>query len=305
MDEAALRELPKINARTPYLAMTANFAVMAGLLGTISGMIKSFGSVGSDEGGNKATELANGIAEALNCTAFGIGTSLIGLLGFSLLQGKTTRGDRRHQRGDRAGRQPRDVAPRADAAARRNPSSQPSTSSEEDPPMGASVGTGDKKSVNVELNIVPFIDLMSCLTAFLLVTAVWVNIAQINIQPKGKTRDTTQRPAGRRARDALGARASRPHLGRAVAHQRVPGDPEEGRSTGLGASSRTRSRSTRPRRSLRIARTSRSRPSRRHSRRSKYQDIIHAMDVAVKVGFVDVGLSDPDGLAARPSCKGG
>ena len=33
MDEAALRELPKINARTPYLAMLANFAVMAGLLG--------------------------------------------------------------------------------------------------------------------------------------------------------------------------------------------------------------------------------------------------------------------------------
>src|SRR6187200_1442702 len=57
--------------------------------------------------------------------------------------------------------------------------------------MGAAVGTGDgKKSVNVDLNIVPFIDLMSCLTAFLLVTAVWVNIAQINIQPKGKTRDT-------------------------------------------------------------------------------------------------------------------
>src|ERR1700712_132379 len=56
--------------------------------------------------------------------------------------------------------------------------------------MGAALGTGDKKSVNVELNIVPFIDLMSCLTAFLLVAAVWVNIAQINIQPKGKTRDT-------------------------------------------------------------------------------------------------------------------
>jgi biopolymer transport protein ExbB/TolQ len=90
MDEAALRELPKINARTPYLAMLANFAVMAGLLGTIAGMIKSFGSVGSDEGGNKATELAAGISEALNCTAFGIGTSLIGLLGYSLLQGKTT-----------------------------------------------------------------------------------------------------------------------------------------------------------------------------------------------------------------------
>ena len=90
MDEAALRELPRVNARTPYLAMTANFSVMAGLLGTITGMIKSFGSVGSEEGGNKATELANGIAEALNCTAFGIGGSLVALLGYSLLQGKTT-----------------------------------------------------------------------------------------------------------------------------------------------------------------------------------------------------------------------
>jgi biopolymer transport protein ExbB/TolQ len=92
MDEAALRELPKINARTPYLAMLANFAVMAGLVGTITGMIKSFGAVGEgDKGGSeKATVLADGISEALNCTAFGIGTSLIGLVGFSLLQGKTT-----------------------------------------------------------------------------------------------------------------------------------------------------------------------------------------------------------------------
>jgi biopolymer transport protein ExbB/TolQ len=92
MDEAALRELPKINARTPYLAMLSNFAVMAGLIGTITGMIKSFGAVGEgDKGGSeKATVLADGISEALNCTAFGIGVSLLGLLGFSLLQGKTT-----------------------------------------------------------------------------------------------------------------------------------------------------------------------------------------------------------------------
>ena len=58
--------------------------------------------------------------------------------------------------------------------------------------MGASVGTGDGDSVNVELNVVPFIDLMSCLTAFLLVTAVWSQYAQINIKPKGLGRDATQ-----------------------------------------------------------------------------------------------------------------
>ncbi len=58
--------------------------------------------------------------------------------------------------------------------------------------MGASVGTGDGDSVNVELNVVPFIDLMSCLTAFLLVTAVWSQYAQINIKPKGLGRDSTK-----------------------------------------------------------------------------------------------------------------
>ncbi len=91
MDEAALRELPKINARTPYLAMTANFAVMAGLLGTITGMIHTFGQVGGEGTSTSGTtELAKGIHEALNCTAFGIGSSLVALLGYSLLQGKTT-----------------------------------------------------------------------------------------------------------------------------------------------------------------------------------------------------------------------
>src|SRR5689334_8845164 len=54
MDEAALRELPKINARTPYLAMLANLAVMSGLMGTIGGMIQSFGSAAGEDASNKA-----------------------------------------------------------------------------------------------------------------------------------------------------------------------------------------------------------------------------------------------------------
>jgi biopolymer transport protein ExbB len=92
MDEASLRELPKINARTPYLAMLSNFAVMAGLVGTISGMIDVFGKVkNSSDSSGAATELAGGISEALNCTFFGISISLIGLVGFALLQGKTTK----------------------------------------------------------------------------------------------------------------------------------------------------------------------------------------------------------------------
>ena len=51
--------------------------------------------------------------------------------------------------------------------------------------MSAAVGADDGDSVNVELNVVPFIDLMSCLTAFLLVTAVWSQYSQVKIKPKG------------------------------------------------------------------------------------------------------------------------
>jgi len=55
----------------------------------------------------------------------------------------------------------------------------------------ASFGTQQKGSVNVELNIIPFIDLMSCLTAFLLVTAVWINTANIRNQQAGKQASET------------------------------------------------------------------------------------------------------------------
>jgi len=44
MDEEALRELPKIEKRTGYLAMLGNLATLAGLLGTITGLIKSVAS---------------------------------------------------------------------------------------------------------------------------------------------------------------------------------------------------------------------------------------------------------------------
>jgi biopolymer transport protein ExbB len=89
MDEAALRELPLINKRTSYLAMLANLATLAGLLGTIMGMIKSFASAANADASQKATKLAEGISEAMNCTAFGIFTALVGLIGFAVLQGKT------------------------------------------------------------------------------------------------------------------------------------------------------------------------------------------------------------------------
>src|SRR6516225_3657101 len=43
---------------------------------------------------------------------------------------------------------------------------------------GVSSENGDNK-LNVELNLVPFIDLLSSLTLFLLVTAVWIQVGTI------------------------------------------------------------------------------------------------------------------------------
>src|SRR3954447_20578966 len=89
MDEAALRELPKVEERTGYLALLANLAMLSGLLGTVTGLIAAFGAVANADASSKATMLAKGISEAMNCTAFGLLAAIVALIGFALLNGKT------------------------------------------------------------------------------------------------------------------------------------------------------------------------------------------------------------------------
>lgn len=89
MDEAALREMPLIEHRTGYLAMIGNVATLAGLLGTIIGLITAFAGVAGVDPSQKATLLARGISEAMNCTAFGLLVGITSLLAFSVLNGKT------------------------------------------------------------------------------------------------------------------------------------------------------------------------------------------------------------------------
>ena len=89
MEEAGLRELPQLEKRTQYLAMLGNLATLAGLLGTITGLIKSFAGVAGVDPSQKATLLSKGISEAMNCTAFGLLTGIIGLATFAWLNGRT------------------------------------------------------------------------------------------------------------------------------------------------------------------------------------------------------------------------
>lgn len=89
MDEATLRESPRIEKRTGYLAMIGNVATLLGLLGTITGLIKCFGAVANANPADKAAILSQGISEAMNCTAFGLGVAIPSLVIYSVLQGRT------------------------------------------------------------------------------------------------------------------------------------------------------------------------------------------------------------------------
>ncbi len=89
MDEEALRELPKLEQKTGYLAMLGNLATLAGLLGTITGLIKAFAGVAGVDPSMKATMLSKGISEAMNCTAFGLFTGILGLATYAWLNGMT------------------------------------------------------------------------------------------------------------------------------------------------------------------------------------------------------------------------
>lgn len=72
MDGAALKETPRLEGWTAFLAVFGNVATLIGLLGTIVGLITAFGAVSDADPAKKAELLSKGIAEALNCTAFGL-----------------------------------------------------------------------------------------------------------------------------------------------------------------------------------------------------------------------------------------
>src|SRR5439155_12780864 len=45
---------------------------------------------------------------------------------------------------------------------------------------------GGKKALDAAINLVPFIDLLSCCLSFLLITAVWTQLARMDVTQKGQ-----------------------------------------------------------------------------------------------------------------------
>jgi biopolymer transport protein ExbB len=88
VQEAAITELPRMTQRLNYLSLFANIATLLGLIGTISGLQASFSSLAAVEASKKAVMLAAGIAEAMNCTAFGLITAVPSMMMYTFLFNK-------------------------------------------------------------------------------------------------------------------------------------------------------------------------------------------------------------------------
>lgn len=91
MDVAALREIPKIERRTPFLPLFANIATLIGLMTTIYGLIGAFKAVEGLDPAEKAAFLGTQISLAMNGTFLGLTVAIPTLLASALLTSKTQR----------------------------------------------------------------------------------------------------------------------------------------------------------------------------------------------------------------------
>lgn len=80
--QAANRELARFHRGLDILDTIITLAPLLGLLGTVTGMIHSFGLLGTEELGTPAA-ITGGIAEALIATAFGLGVAIIALIPYN------------------------------------------------------------------------------------------------------------------------------------------------------------------------------------------------------------------------------
>jgi biopolymer transport protein ExbB len=96
---AANQELKRFNRGVSVLDTIITLAPLLGLLGTVTGMIRSFGLLGSEQL-SAPTAITGGIAEALIATAFGLAIAIIALIPFNYLNSRTE--EARHEIEDAA-----------------------------------------------------------------------------------------------------------------------------------------------------------------------------------------------------------
>jgi biopolymer transport protein ExbB len=87
IEEATALEMPMLEKHMTILSTLVSLGTLAGLLGTVTGMIKAFGALASAGTPDQAM-LANGISEALINTATGISTSALAIIAYNFFTSK-------------------------------------------------------------------------------------------------------------------------------------------------------------------------------------------------------------------------
>jgi biopolymer transport protein ExbB len=85
------RVASSLNHRVIYLADIGMIAPMLGLLGTVFGIITSFGALGGDLGVQRYAMLSRGVSTALVNTAAGLAVGIPGMIFYAYFRGKVQR----------------------------------------------------------------------------------------------------------------------------------------------------------------------------------------------------------------------
>lgn len=78
----ARHEMVRLERGLVILEIIVGIAPLLGLIGTVSGLIQVFSSLGLSAGTADAKRISLGISEALSCTLFGLGIAVPSLIGF-------------------------------------------------------------------------------------------------------------------------------------------------------------------------------------------------------------------------------
>ena len=89
MEESMMEIVPRLEKRTPYVALASSIATLLGLLGTIMGLIQAFTAVANANPAEKADLLSASISVAMNTTAFGLMAAIPLLVIHAVLTSKT------------------------------------------------------------------------------------------------------------------------------------------------------------------------------------------------------------------------
>jgi biopolymer transport protein ExbB len=85
IQEEASKRLPELHKRLSILDTIITIAPLLGLLGTVTGMIRSFHVISTKSGMSAPTAITGGVAEALIATATGLAIAICTLIGYNWL----------------------------------------------------------------------------------------------------------------------------------------------------------------------------------------------------------------------------